>query len=55
MVKNGSNELKFEPDMYIYEFFQTPEDFWKILKLADFWPKNGHIARFSRRDFEKKN
>ena len=26
--------------------------FWKFSKLADFWPKNGHLARFARRDFE---
>ena len=26
--------------------------FWKFSKLADFWPKNGHLARFPRRDFE---
>ena len=53
MVKNAPNELKFGPDMYFYEFYQILEDFWKILsKLADFWPKNGHLARFSRRNFE---
>ena len=38
--------------MYFYEFYQIPEVFEQILKLADFWPKNGHLARFSRRDFE---
>ena len=55
MAKNAPNELKLGPDMYFYEFHQITEDFWKIFKMADFWPKNGHLARFSRRDFEKKN
>ena len=36
MAKNAPNELKFGPDMYLYEFYQIPEDF---SKLADFWPK----------------
>ena len=26
--------------------------FWRFSKLADFWPKNGHLARFPGRDFE---
>ena len=30
MAKNASNELTFGPDMYIYEFYKIPEDFWKI-------------------------
>ena len=29
MAKNAPNELKFEPDMYFYEFYQIPEDFSK--------------------------
>ena len=29
MAKNTSNELKFGPDMYFYEFYQILEDFWK--------------------------
>ena len=52
MAKNAPNELKFRPDMYFYEFYQILEDFWKIFKLADFWQKNRHLARFTRSDFE---
>ena len=52
MAKNTQNELKFGSDMYFYAFYQILEIFWKFLKLADFWPKNHHLARFSRRDFE---
>ena len=36
MVKNAPNELKFGPDMYFNEFYQIPEDFWKILKICQF-------------------
>ena len=25
--------MKFGPDMYFYEFYQIPEDFWKIGRL----------------------
>ena len=28
MAKNATNELKFRPDMYFYEFYRIPEDFW---------------------------
>ena len=52
MAKNAQNELKFGSDMYFYGFYQILEDFWKIFKMADSWPKNGHLARFARRDFE---
>ena len=34
MAKNASNDLKFGPDMYFYEFYQIPEDFWKISKIG---------------------
>ena len=34
MAKNAPNELKFGPDMYFYEFYQIPEDFWKIFKIG---------------------
>ena len=40
MVKNAPNELKFGPDMYFYEFYQIPEDFWKIFKILPFY---GHF------------
>ena len=36
MAKNAPNELKFIPDMYFYEFYQIPEDFWKIFKIGRF-------------------
>ena len=52
MAKNALNELKFGPGMYFYEYHQIPEDFGKFSKLVVLWPKNGHLARFSRRDFE---
>ena len=35
MAKNAPNELKIGPDMYFYEFYQIPEDFWKIFQN---WP-----------------
>ena len=34
MAKNAPNELKFRPNMYFYEFYQIPEDFWLILKIG---------------------
>ena len=52
MAKNAPNVLKFGPDMYFYEFYQIPDDFWKISKLTDFWSKNGHLVHFLRRYFE---
>ena len=55
MAKNAWNELKFTPDMYFYEFYQILEDFWEISELAYFWPKNSHLARIQRPDFEKKS
>ena len=36
MAKNAPNELKLGPDMYLYEFYQNPEDFWKIFKIDRF-------------------
>ena len=36
MTKNASNELKFIPNMYFYEFYQILEDFWKIFKIGRF-------------------
>ena len=33
-------------------FIKFQKIFGKFSKLADFWPKNGHFARFARRDFE---
>ena len=33
-------------------FIKFQKIFEKFSKLADFWPKNDHFARFSRRDFE---
>ena len=52
MAKNALNELKFGPEMYFYEFYKIPEDFGTFSKLTDFWPKKGHLARFSHHDFE---
>ena len=34
MAKNAPNELKFGPDMYFYEFYHIPEDFWEIFKTG---------------------
>ena len=48
--KNDPNELKFGPNIYFYGFYLILEDFEKKLKLADFWPKNDHLARFLRRE-----
>ena len=33
-------------------FIKFQKTFRNFLKLSDFWPKNHHLARFSRRDFE---
>ena len=33
MAKNAPNELKFGPNLYFNEFYQIPEDFWKIFKI----------------------
>ena len=33
-------------------FIKFQKIFEQFSKLADFWPKNGHFARFARRDFE---
>ena len=35
--------------MHFYGFYQILEDF---LENFQNWPKNGHLARFLRRDFE---
>ena len=46
MAKNASNDLKFGPDMYFYEFYQILEDFWKNFKIGRFLAENSHLARF---------
>ena len=50
MVKNAPNELKF----YQTCFYMGIIKFWKIFgkfsKLADFCPKNSHLARFPYRE-----
>ena len=50
MAKNASNELKFGPDMYFYEFYQNLKDFLEILKIG--WilaenAKNAPLGAFS--------
>ena len=52
MTKNASNELKFGPDMYFYEFYQILEDFWKISKIGRFLAEKLSFSAFLRRDFE---
>ena len=46
MAKNASNELKFRPDMYFYEFYQILEDFWKILKIGRFLAEKRSFSAF---------
>ena len=36
MAEIASNELKFEPDMYFYVFYQILEDLCKICKIDQF-------------------
>ena len=48
--ENAPNELKFGPGMYFNEFVILQKIFGKFSKLANFWPKNGHLARFPRRE-----
>ena len=47
MTKNASNELKFGPDMYFYEFYQILEDFWKIFKIGRFMAEKRLFSAFS--------
>ena len=47
MVKNAPNELKFEPDMYFYEFYQILQDFLKIFKIGRFLTKNWPFSVYS--------
>ena len=47
MTKNASNKLKFGPDMYIYEFYQILEDFWKIFKIGRFSAEKRPFSAFS--------
>ena len=46
MAKNAPNELKFGPDMYFYEFYQIPEDFWKIFKIGRFLAEKPPFSAF---------
>ena len=46
MVKNVSNELRFWQDMYFYEFYQIPEDFWKIYKIGRFLAEKRSFRAF---------
>ena len=39
MTQKVSNELKFGPDMYLYGFYQIPEDFLNIIEICQIWPK----------------
>ena len=52
MAKNAPNELKFDQTCISMSFIKFQKIFGKFSKLADFWLKNHHLARFSRRDFE---
>ena len=51
MGKNSSNELKFRPDMYFYEFYQIPEDFWKIFKVDRFLAEKRSFCAFCASQF----
>ena len=46
MAKNAPNVLKFLPDMYFYEFYQIPEDFWKIFKIDRFLAEKRPFSAF---------
>ena len=46
MVKNAPNELKFGPGMYFYEFYQIPEDLWKISKIGRFLAKKHPLSAY---------
>ena len=48
MVKNAPNKLKFGPDMYFYEFYRIPEDFWKIFKIGRFLAEKWALKRVLR-------
>ena len=47
MAKNASNELKFGPDMYFYEFYQVLENFWEILKIGQILAEKRPFSAFS--------
>ena len=47
MAKNASNELKFGPDMYFYEFYQILEDFLGILKIGWILAEKRPFSAFS--------
>ena len=42
----------FDQTCISMSFIKFQKILGKFSKLADFWPKNDHLARFSRRDFE---
>ena len=46
MAKNAPNELKFGPDMYFYEFYHIPEDFWEIFKIGRFLAEKPPFSAF---------
>ena len=46
MVKNAPNKLKFGPDMYFYQFYRIPEDFWKIFKIGRFLAEKRAFSAF---------
>ena len=46
MAKIALKELKFGPDMYFYEFYQIPEDFWKIFKIGRFLAEKPPFSAF---------
>ena len=52
MAKNAPNELKFYQTCISMIFIKFQKIFGKFSKFADFWPKNHHLAHFSRRNFE---
>ena len=52
MAKNAPNELKLGPDIYIYELYQIPEDFWKIFKIDQFSAEKWSFFSQKSADFQ---
>ena len=52
MAKNAPNELKIGPDMYFYEFYEIPEDFWIIFKIGRFLAEKRPFCAFFASRFQ---
>ena len=51
-VSKWPKTLKFGPDMYLYEFYQIPEDSWKIFKIGRFLAEKGSFSAFFASQFQ---